>query len=262
MLPEVLRVMFPGLRSKGGHITFDEEPTQASDGRFPASKNLGSSSSSSGGGSSGGGSSSSSSSSSSSGGGSSSGSSRNNETGRAGGSNGGGGGGGGGSGRRREGGRQEGDRGHGAWGHPGPMLKVGERLTSVLFNPEETAGLFLNPEDGSLMFLRAPENDEDDAGGMPAVLATLIPAKPRAVERVKRIRREVIQERMEEAARGGAEEKRGPWRRVIRSMPFGKDGRWARRQREKAIENWGEIYLTMNSRGVLVRNCLHGLLVF
>lgn len=136
---------------------------------------------------------------------------------------------------------------------PGPMLKVGERLTGMLGSPDETSVVFPNQEDASLVFYRYREpnqaSDGDDNGKRThpsyPVVATLIAPDPRAIKKVLRIRQDLYEE--EERKMGsGRKEKRG----IV-----GKVMRWLRKEeRELARKNIGQYYLTITERGVLVSN--------
>eukprot|EP00903_Cladosiphon_okamuranus_P022692 g20885.t1 len=140
-----------------------------------------------------------------------------------------------------------------SWNHPGNVLRPGEKMTGVLMSPDETSGVFVDTDDGSLMFLRVPGKTDGDADGfeMP-VLEPLIKSNPRQVAKVKRIRQDTFDEMMETTGRGGEEEEeeeRGLGKALMGFLPFGKNGLVGRSRREKARRNWGQVYFTMTDRG-------------
>ena len=138
------------------------------------------------------------------------------------------------------------------WQHAAPMLKVGERLVGVLVSPDGTSGLFADHGDASVRLYRHTHPGPAGGGEEPGVLSTLFRSEPRLVEKVKSIRRDVIEDAEEREARGGQEEKRGVWKRVKGWLPYGKDGFIKTGQRKHALENWGQVYVTVTNRGRLV----------
>ena len=147
---------------------------------------------------------------------------------------------------------------HEPWQHPAVFVKSGERLDNVLLSPDQTSGLFADPEDASLRFYRhvAPGTSADDAAtGGKGTLTTLFPSDPRMLKRAREIRREINDEINEKRAElAGKERVKSLARRIQGYWPWGKHGLLRARQRENAKKyEGGEVWITLTKRGVLVR---------
>ena len=140
---------------------------------------------------------------------------------------------------------------HEPWQHPAVFVKSGERLDNVLLSPDQTSGLFADPEDASLRFYRhvAPGTSVDDAAtGGKGTLTTLLPSDPRMLKRAREIRREINDED------AGKEGENPLARRIQGYWPWGKHGLLRARQRENArMYREGEVWIALSKRGVLVR---------
>eukprot|EP00752_Nemacystus_decipiens_P016725 g14963.t1 len=148
-----------------------------------------------------------------------------------------------------------GNGGGGDWDerqHPGAMLRVGEQLTKVLVSPDMTSGLFVDANDASLRlyrdFMTGPAADGDAIGDKKAPrVATLIKSDPGKMERVHKLRSEIAEEDEERARFGG----KGLVRKLQGFCFWGKHGFPRAKERKKARDNLGQVYVTLTERGAV-----------